>query len=61
MEKVYRYSIYEGNVWREKGVNKYIDNPQGVYRVSHNHIVSEEEDSNSGRHAKRSIYTVPGR
>ena len=52
VEKVYKYSIYGGNVWREKGVNKYIDNPQGVYRVSHDNIVSEEEGGNSGRYAE---------
>ena len=60
MEKVYKYSSYGGSVWRGKGANKYIYNPQGVYRVSHNHIVSEEDGSNSERHAERSIYPVSG-
>ena len=44
-------------MWKGKGVNKYIDNPQGVY---HNHNVSGEYSSNRERHAERSIYPVSG-
>ena len=60
METVYKHLNITEEVCGEGKVNKYIGNPQGVYRVSHNHNVSGEYSSNSERYAERSICPVLG-